>query len=112
MPNLLKTSYVNISNKDKRVIDMNALMEAKLEKMRQEELKKIKGIRVIPSQANYVMVEIDRDPKELTKVMLIKHNLLIKELSGKTEGKKYLRLAIRDTEDNNKLLAALRDEMR
>ncbi|MBQ3899225.1 MAG: hypothetical protein II741_05210 [Lachnospiraceae bacterium] len=40
MPNLLKTSYVNISNKDKRVIDMNALMEAKLEKMRQEEQRK------------------------------------------------------------------------
>jgi flagellar assembly protein FliH len=37
LPNLLKTSYVNISNKDKRVIDMNALMEAKLEKMRLEE---------------------------------------------------------------------------
>ena len=90
-----------------------ALVQIREERNRfQEELKKIKGIRVIPSQANYVMVEIDRDPKELTKVMLIKHNLLIKELSGKTEGKKYLRLAIRDTEDNNKLLAALRDEMR
>ena len=89
-----------------------ALVQIREERNRfQEELKKIKGIRVIPSQANYVMVEIDRDPKELTKVMLIKHNLLIKELSGKTEGKKYLRLAIRDTEDNNKLLAALRDEM-
>ncbi len=37
MPNLLKTTYVNISNKDKRVIDMNALMEAKLEKMRREQ---------------------------------------------------------------------------
>ncbi|MCR4616627.1 MAG: hypothetical protein K5669_00395 [Lachnospiraceae bacterium] len=40
MPNLLKTSYVNISNKDKRVIDMNALMELKLEKMREEEQRK------------------------------------------------------------------------
>lgn len=37
MPNLLKTSYVNISNKDKRVIDMNALMEKKLEIMREKE---------------------------------------------------------------------------
>ena len=96
-----------------RKADAAALVQSREERNRfQEELKKIKGIRVIPSQANYVMVEIDRDPKELTKVMLIKHNLLIKELSGKTEGKKYLRLAIRDTEDNNKLLAALRDEMR
>ena len=34
MPNLLKTSFVNIANKDKRVIDMNALMEKKLEIMK------------------------------------------------------------------------------
>ena len=40
MPNLLKTSYVNISNKDKRVIDMNALMEKKLEIMREKELER------------------------------------------------------------------------
>ncbi len=40
MPNLLKTSYVNIANKDKRVIDMNALMEKKLEIMREKELER------------------------------------------------------------------------
>lgn len=89
-----------------------ALAEIKEERKRfQRELDRIKGIRVIPSQANYVMVEVDFDPKKLTKVMLIKYNLLIKELKAKTSGKNYLRLAIRNTEENNILLDALRSEM-
>jgi len=78
----------------------------------QNELGRIKGIRVIPSQANYVMVEVSADAKELTKNLLIKHNLLIKELVSKTGGKNYLRLAIRNTEDNDKLLQALRCELK
>ena len=53
----------------------------------QKELNKIKGIRVIPSQANYVMVELEEDisSKELLKNLLVKHNLLLKELSSKKE---------------------------
>ena len=90
----------------------SALTDVKKERQRfQTELDKIDGIRIIPSQANYVMVEIDADPKKLTKILLIKYNLLIKELTGKTSGKSYLRLAIRDTEDNNVLLDALRKEL-
>ena len=44
------------------------------------------------------------DPKELTKELLIRYKILVKELTGKTEGRKYLRLAIRDTADNDRLL--------
>ena len=76
----------------------------------QKELAKIKGIRVIPSQANYVMVELENgiSAKSLTKVLLIQYNMLIKELTSKTNDKDYLRLAIRNTEDNDKLLVALK----
>ena len=79
----------------------------------QSELAKIKGVRVIPSQANFVMVELDEgiSPKELLKRLLIKYNLLIKELTTKTNGRNYLRLAIRNTEDNNALLKALKEEL-
>ncbi len=78
-----------------------------------EELKQIKGIRVIPSQANYIMVELDQSisPKELLKTLLIKYEILIKELTTKTNGRNYLRLAIRNKEDNDTLLAALRAEI-
>ena len=63
--------------------------------------------------ANFIMVELDEgiDPKELLKKILIKHNILIKELMNKTGGKNYLRLAVRNTEDNNKLLAAMKEEL-
>ena len=79
----------------------------------QEELARIKGIRVIPSQANYVMVELDKgiSPKELLKKLLIKYNLLIKELTTKTNGRDYLRLAVRDRTDNDILIAALKKEL-
>jgi len=77
------------------------------------ELQKIKGLRVIPSQANYVMVEITKGitAKELTKILLIKYNLFVKDLSGKLNNKPYLRLAIKTPVDNNKLLAALVNEL-
>lgn len=91
----------------------HALVRIREERTRfQNELRKINGIRVIPSQANYVMVEVDVDAKELTKNLLIKHNLLIKELVSKTGGHNYLRLAIRNSEDNDRLLQALRCEIR
>ena len=73
----------------------------------------IDGLRVIPSQANYVMVELRNNisPKELLKTLLVKYELLIKELTTKTNGRNYLRLAVRSMEDNNVLLDALRAEL-
>lgn len=93
--------------------------EAALKKIREErkrfeaELSKIKGVRVIPSQANYVMVELDEDicMQELLKILLLKYDLLIKELATKTEGKNYLRLAVRNTDDNNRLIQAFKAEL-
>ncbi len=78
-----------------------------------EELKQIRGIRIIPSQANYIMVELNQSisPKKLLKTLLIKYEILIKELSTKINGRNYLRLAIRNTEDNDTLLAALKAEI-
>ena len=93
----------------------NALVQIRAERARfQDELAKINGVRVIPSQANFVMVELDDaiSPKDLLKRLLIKHNLLIKELTTKTNGRNYLRLAVRNTEDNNALIAAMRQELR
>ncbi|WP_022772876.1 aminotransferase class I/II-fold pyridoxal phosphate-dependent enzyme [Butyrivibrio sp. AE2015] len=91
-----------------------ALIQVRTERARfQEELKKIKGIRVVPSQANYLMVELRGDmcSKSLLKRLLIGHNILIKDLTSKTGEKNYLRIAIRDTNDNNILISALREEL-
>lgn len=87
----------------------------KARKLYLEGLAKIPALRVFPTQANYVMVEITNGitAGELTKVMLIKHKMLIKDLSYKVRlgGRQFIRLAIRNEEDNERLVAALREEL-
>lgn len=105
--------YLQIEEKYKKDYKA-ALSMLRAERIRfQNELSKIKGVRVIPSQANYVMVELAEgiSPKELLKTLLIKYELLIKELTTKTNGRNYLRLAVRNTEDNNVLIEALKAEL-
>lgn len=76
------------------------------------ELTKIRFLRVIPSQANYVMCEVNEPytSRELT-VRLLEKNILIKDLSQKTgfDKKQYVRIAVRNDADNEKLIAALRE---
>ena len=105
--------YMQISEKYKKDY-ASALVKFREERARfQTELAKLQHIRVIPSQANYVMVELDDDisPKTFLKRLLIRHNLLIKELTTKTNGRNYLRLAVRNREDNDTLLEAMREEL-
>lgn len=75
-------------------------------------LGQIKYLRVIPSQANYFMVEITggMGSRELARQLLAKENLLVKDLSGKIppDRGQYLRLAVRKKEENRKLIQALR----
>ena len=72
-------------------------------------LSSIEGLRTIPSEANYIMVEITNGKKatEVTKRLLSDYGILIKDLSAKIKGGEYLRLAVRDTKDNDKLIDAL-----
>ena len=105
--------YMQIEEKYKKDYAA-ALARIKAERARfQTELAKIRGVRVIPSQANFVMVELEEgvSPKELLKQLLIKHNLLIKELTTKTNGRNYLRLAVRETAENDLLIAAMKTEL-
>ena len=105
--------YMQIEEKYKKDY-ISSLVKLRAERKRfQNELDKIVGVRVIPSQANFIMVKLDDgiSPKELLKKLLIKHDLLIKELTTKVNGNNYLRLAVRDTDDNNKLIKALREEI-
>ena len=106
--------YMQIEEKYKK--DYAAgLVKFRAERARfQDELAKVPGVRVIPSQANFVMVELEKkiSPKELLKKLLTKHSLLIKELTTKTNGRNYLRLAVRDKEDDDRLVAAMKEEVR
>lgn len=75
------------------------------------ELSQIPGIKVIPTQANYVMCELDigMTSRELA-IALLERNVFIKDLSSKVgNGKQYIRLAIRNEEDNEYLIQQLKE---
>ena len=111
--NSLGEYYMQIEEKYKSDY-AKALVQIRAERARYEaELAKIDGIRVIHSQANYVMAELTgkMTPHELLKALLFRHDILIKDLTGKTGGK-YVRLAVRNTEDNDRLIAALKEELK
>lgn len=78
-----------------------------------EELKTIDNLKVLPSQANYVMCEVlgDINSFELTNILLNDYDLLIKDLSDKNgcKGKSFIRIAVRDEIDNEILVNALKN---
>ncbi len=105
--------YMQISEKYKKDYT-SAMGKFKVERARfVKELNTLNGIRIIPTQANYVMAELTSgiSSHELTKRLLTKHDILIKDLKGKLDGKSYIRLAVRNTEDNDSLIAALKEEL-
>lgn len=88
----------------------------KLRKLMYKELNKINGIRCINSQANYIMCEVQKpyNSTDLTKSLLNKHNILIKDLSNKDglRDKQYIRLAIRTKQENDILVEAIKEELK
>ena len=78
-----------------------------------ERLKEISYLRVIPSQANFVMCEVDSkrfSSLELTEILLSKYNILIKNCDTKVglKGKNMIRIAIRNSNDNDILIDILK----
>ena len=74
-------------------------------------LRKIPFLRVMPSQANYFLVEVLEPYKarELAYLMLKDHAILMRNCTTKVgfDGKQYMRIAVRDHNDNARLIAAL-----
>ena len=76
------------------------------------ELSPIDFIRIIPSQANYFLCEITSrfSSSELTRLLLARFNILIKDCSSKkgfSDGRQFVRIAVRDRNDNSTLVKAL-----
>ena len=73
-------------------------------------LKTIHYLRVIPTQANFVMCEvIGKKSKELTEKLLSKKEIFIKDLTPKiNDGKQYIRLDIRNEADNDRIIEAFK----
>lgn len=76
------------------------------------ELRQIPFLKVIDSQANYFLCEVKNKytSTELTRVLLEKADILIKDCSTKSafNGRNFIRIAIRDRKDNSKLVETLK----
>lgn len=74
-------------------------------------LKEIHFLRVLPTQANYFCCEV-KPPytaAELTKLLLARFDIMIKDCNSKTslQGCNYIRISIRNQKDNDQLITAL-----
>ena len=77
-----------------------------------KDLSEIGFLHVMPTQANYVFCEV-KPPFTATEIvmrMLKEHNILMSNCRAKKglEGDRYMRIAVRGTEDNKKLVVALK----
>ena len=76
-------------------------------------LRQVSFLRVIPSQANYFCLEVTQrfTSGELTRRLLADYEIMVKDCNSKhfLEGKNYIRVSVRSTEDNNRLIAALKE---
>lgn len=78
-----------------------------------KELQQIPFLKVMPSQANYFLCEVlpPYTAEEIVLTMLKKHNILTRDCSTKSgfmAGKQYMRIAVRNREDNSRLVEGLK----
>ena len=77
------------------------------------ELAQTNCLTVYPSAANYVLcrVHAPQTPRNLMMELWKRHRILIKDCSHKKgfDGAPFIRLAVRDTSDNNALVAAIKE---
>jgi histidinol-phosphate/aromatic aminotransferase/cobyric acid decarboxylase-like protein len=73
-------------------------------------LSEIDGVRVLPSHANFLLCELERDAGATASAMVERFNVLIKDCSGKAglAAGRYIRVAVRTEAENDRLVAALR----
>lgn len=90
---------------------VKALQEIKTERDRfVGELKQLPFLTVYPSQANYLMCRVEKGTSHDLCCELLKKNILIKDLTGKIKnGKQYIRIAVRNREDNDRLICSLKE---
>lgn len=77
----------------------------------QEELSKIKGLKVITSPMHYFLCELDRKSStELKNWLIDKHSILIRDASNfRGLNERCFRIAAQSKEENNQLIKALKE---
>ena len=80
----------------------------------ERQLRQIPFFRIMPSQANYFLCEVlpPYTASEIVIYMLKQHNILTRDCSGKSgldPHKQYMRIAVRNHEDNTRLVEGLKE---
>ena len=103
--------YLQIAEKYKKQYEQGLILFKNERNSFLNDLLTIENIRVLPSQANFFMIELLNGIKAayVTKELFVKHNILVKDLSTKLKGREYLRVAIRDRAEDVRFVEALRD---
>lgn len=105
--------YMQIAEKYKKSYKSAINIIRQERKIFMSELEQVPFIRVIPSQANYIMCELLEGVTSAELAgYLLESNILIKDLSQKlNNGKQYIRLAVRRREENQYLIQILNQYM-
>lgn len=111
--NSLGEFYMQIEEKYRKDYT-DALVKVKAERNRFAALlSAVDGIRVIPSQADYLMIELTggHTAGAVTQQLLLWYNCLVKDLSSKVKlkNRQFLRIAVRSQEDDDILAEALKE---
>ena len=81
-----------------------------------KELETVCGLRPIHSEANFILCELTggKRAEDLAADLLAEDAILIKDLSPKRgfDSREYIRLAVRDTADNDRLISALKKHLK
>ena len=73
-------------------------------------LSRIKGLKTIPNEVNFLLVKSEISSGRLQQELLEKYRILIRDCSTfETLGDRYFRVADRTIPENNKLLQGLSD---
>ena len=79
----------------------------------EQKLRAIGFLRVMSSQANYFLCEIlpPKNARQLVLTMLKRYNILVRDCSDKQglDGKQYMRISVRNHEDNARFIAAFKE---
>jgi histidinol-phosphate/aromatic aminotransferase/cobyric acid decarboxylase-like protein len=80
----------------------------------EQQLRTIPFLRVMPTEANYFLCEVlpPYRASEIVIRMLKQHNILTRDCSGKTglpADRQYMRIAVRNHEDNSRLVEGLKN---
>lgn len=108
----MQSFFLQISDKYENQYQRSLAKVKKERAFLERELNNLETVEVFPSQANYIMCEIKNEllSSRLLAEKLLEKDIFIKDLTPKIKnGKQYIRLAVRNRDDNIKLVDAMKE---